>query len=208
MPGVKESWNISSSQKPHAHLLHNAQPLSSLLKIFVPLTGGLCCVGFFGATAGLMNDPESGQSAMAASEQTSMAQAISGARDDSVQGFDFYWLNNRTAIEKHAIPSAMLTGDGETIRGPWPESRVLLRPSGASHAWIASWTGIPLDACPAFADSLDADHVNINGFALNDSRQDEATQIATFCQQAPANSGSSIELTYIQYENDPADSTE
>ncbi|CAI9119999.1 hypothetical protein [Brytella acorum] len=208
MPDVRENWKVSSSHKSHAPLLHNAQPLSSSLKIFVPLTGALCCVGLFGATVGLMQDPESGQSAMAASEQTSMAQAISVAHDDSVQGFDFYWLNNRTAIEKHAIPSAMLTGDGETIRGPWPESRVLLRPSGASHAWIASWTGIPLDACPAFADGLDADHVNINGFNLNASRQNVATQIATLCQQAPVDSGSSIELTYIGDENGPAENAE
>lgn len=208
MPGVKDSWNIASSQNSHEHLLHNTQHLSSSLKIFVPLTGALCCVGLLGATIGLMKNPESGQPALASSEQTSIAQAISLARDVSFEGIDFYWLNNQTAIEKHAIPGAMLTGDGETIRGPWPKSRVLLRPTGESHVWIASWTGIPLEACPVFAAGLKADRVNINGFYLNEGRQDEAAQIATFCQQAPVNSGASIELTYVQDDNSPTDGAE
>lgn len=122
----------------------------------------------------------------AASDQGQISQNIQTLYKIGTAG-NYSNISNATAINGGAIPQSMLNGDGSTIVGPWPNSRVTISSIDSGTGFQAAWTGVVAKDCATFARSQTAvGGVEVNGtsISLTDVGTDLSSQISNACAAA------------------------
>lgn len=75
---------------------------------------------------------------------------------------DFSGVTNALAIRTASVPRGMLTGDGQTIKGPWAGSTVTLSSSADGSSFFETWAGVPSASCPELSNAASVNYLNIN----------------------------------------------
>lgn len=125
-------------------------------------------------------------SGQAASDQGQLSQNIQTLYRIGTAG-NFSSISNSSAINGGAVPQSMLNGDGSSIVGPWPGSRVTISAIDGGSGVQFAWTGVASKDCATFARSQTAvGGVEVNGSALSltDVGTDLSSQISNACAAA------------------------
>lgn len=134
---------------------------------------------------------------IATSWESDLVTNIDGYYQGGLTAKNFSGLSNSVAIKAALAPKGMMTGDGNTLKGPWSNSYVTLSPTGNGMGFIVNWTEVPNDDCATFAHSQGATTISINGTAIDPTNSNAATSIALACD-----AGSSSSTTTISFEHD------
>lgn len=128
----------------------------------------------------------------AASWESELVTNIDGFFQGGLTARNFSGLNNSVAIKAGLVPKGMLTGDGITIKGPWPNSYVSLSPTSNGMGFMATWSDVSSDDCATFARSQSANMVSVNGTAIDPTNNAAAAGIAMACDAGTSSSTASI----------------
>lgn len=158
---------------------------------------GLQALALVFVMAGVYEAFHKSNSQIAAGWESEMVSNIDGFFQGGLTAKNFSGLNNSVAIKAALVPKGMLTGDGSTIKGPWPNSYVTLAPSGNGMGFIATWTDVSSDDCATFVRSQSANLISVNGSSIDPTSSAAASSIALAC-----NAGSSTSTATIVFEHD------
>lgn len=158
---------------------------------------GLQALSLVFVMAGIYEAFHKSSAQIASGWESEIATNVNGFFQGGLTARNFSGLNNEVAIKANLVPKGMMTGDGSTLKGPWPNSYVTLGASNGGMGFISSWANVSTDDCATFARSQSATIIDINGTSIDPTNTAAASSIALAC-----NGGSSSSTVTVSFEHD------
>jgi len=110
---------------------------------------------------------------------------------------DFTPINNADAIKAGIVPEKS-SPDGQTIRGPWQGSTIVL--TGTTNTLYEDWNGVPSSACARFALSQPTNGVFVNGTWIVETgvQTGASSAVAQACNRGTTDSLSEVKFSFTE----------